>query len=331
MSQESRTWLSENVLVGMTDKRGQAWHWREGDDNHYPGAIPVDDVLKRLFHWQAIEEPMYRQNGKIVPGRKLIVHSDTDAVMGVFKDGYKPHQFEPWLIDNVSTILSDELVISSAGLLKGGAIGWVEVSVPETTTTPEGVAFRQNLLAVTSFDGSLSTTYNRNSTATVCDNTMHLALMNGRDQQVKIRHSKNSLDKITDVREALAIVHTDSQEFMDEVARLSDIQVDHAKFEEIVDSIIPMPKLEPGKSSRGVTVAEGKRESLWGLWQGDPRVKPWAGTALGAYQAFNTFYQHELTGVGSNRAERNALRAVNGSQAKEDAETLAKIMELTAA
>jgi phage/plasmid-like protein (TIGR03299 family) len=314
----------------MTDKRGQAWHWREGTDNHYPGAIPVEHVLKRLFHWQADERPLFLDGGVPVVGRKAIVRSDNGHVMGIFKDGYRPHQYEEWLIDNVSTILDDDLSISSAGLLKGGAVAWVEVSVPETITTPEGVDFRPNLLACTSFDGSISTTYNRNVVATVCDNTLDLALMRGRDQQVKIRHSKNSLAKITDVREALAIVHSDADDFAAEVAKLTSIQVDHSKFEEIVDAIIPLPKVEEGKSTRGVTIAERKRETLWGLWQGDERVTPWQGTAYGALAAFNTFYQHELTGVGNNRAERNMLMAVDGRRAKEDYETLTKIMELAA-
>jgi hypothetical protein len=35
----------------------------------------------------------------------------------------------------------------------------VSVEVPETITTSEGVAFRSNLLACTSHDGSLATTF----------------------------------------------------------------------------------------------------------------------------------------------------------------------------
>ena len=57
MSKESLQWLNTNTLIGCTDKRGTAWHWRaqeQGDrSNHYPGAIPVADVQDRLFSWQA--------------------------------------------------------------------------------------------------------------------------------------------------------------------------------------------------------------------------------------------------------------------------------------
>ena len=44
MSQESLESLNTNVLIGNTDHRGQAWHYRAGHQgdqpNHYPGAIP---------------------------------------------------------------------------------------------------------------------------------------------------------------------------------------------------------------------------------------------------------------------------------------------------
>jgi len=57
MSKESISWLNTNTLIGCTDKRGTAWHWRaqeQGEQsNHYPGAIPVEDVQDRLFGWQA--------------------------------------------------------------------------------------------------------------------------------------------------------------------------------------------------------------------------------------------------------------------------------------
>jgi len=62
VSQETMKWLNNNTLIGFTDKRGNAWHYRESDQgdesNHYPGAIPVDDVLRRLFNFKVIESPI---------------------------------------------------------------------------------------------------------------------------------------------------------------------------------------------------------------------------------------------------------------------------------
>ena len=126
-----------------------------------------------------------------VEDRQAITRSDTNAVLGLFTSGYVMHQYAEWLLTTVANILDDDLVISSAGLLRGGAIAWVEVSVPETITTPVGFDFRPNLLATTSFDGSIATTFKRTVTATVCDNTRDLALSE-KGQEYKVKHTRYS-------------------------------------------------------------------------------------------------------------------------------------------
>src|SRR4051812_32600338 len=187
MSAESLQTLNTDTLIGFTDKRGTAWHYRadlqSDESNHYPGAIPVADVERRLFNWSAVEGDItataLTPEGVLQtkdPDRKAIMRSDTGAILGVFKSGYAVHQYREWLLGTVSTILDENLSIGSGGLLKGGAVAFVSVEVPDTITTPEGVAFRPNLLACTSHDGSLATTYKRVVTNVVCDNTMAAGL-----------------------------------------------------------------------------------------------------------------------------------------------------------
>lgn len=80
MSRETLEWLNANTLIGFTDKRGKAWHYRaskQGDQpNHYPGPVPVDDVKRRLFCWEPVEgtiETSYLTNDGVTrvtdPGR----------------------------------------------------------------------------------------------------------------------------------------------------------------------------------------------------------------------------------------------------------------------
>ena len=63
MSTETAQWLNTMTLIGNTDHRGTAWHYRaelQGDEpNHYPGPVPVADVERRLFSWDAVELPVY--------------------------------------------------------------------------------------------------------------------------------------------------------------------------------------------------------------------------------------------------------------------------------
>jgi|GEM_PF-1111063 len=353
MSQETAQWLNTQTLIGHTDKRGHAWHYRAEEQgtesNHYPGPVPVEDVKRRLFGWEAQSRPLFVRvptddliaaagidddgvpfRFQEVTGRQAITREDQRPgvdVLGIFAEGYQRHQYAEWLVEQVSTIVSDGLGIGSAGLLKRGGVAWVSFEVPDTITTPEGVAFRPNLLAATSHDGSLSTTYARVVTNVVCDNTMSAALAE-RDQRVKVRHSRYSRLRLGEARAALAIVHTIAEDFAAEVAQLARVDVSDKAWQAFLDAHSALP--EGTKPSRARTIAEKKRDTLTRLWNHDHRVTPWRGTGWGVVQAVNTYTHHEQAVRGMDRAERNMLRAVEGGTDALDAGTVATLRKVLA-
>jgi phage/plasmid-like protein (TIGR03299 family) len=324
MSAETMEWLNTQTLIGFTSKRGNAWHYdetKQGDEpNHYPDAIPVEDVRRRLFNWTPVKTPIqFYFNGELRTSERRIVilRSDTGADLGMFKDGYEPHDYNSWLVENVETILDDSLAIGSAGLLRGGAVAWVSVEVPENITTPEGVEFRPNLLATTSFDGTIATTYKRCITNVVCDNTMAAGLGEA-GQSYKLKHTKYSAMKLLEARDAVAIIHSVADDFAAEVKALCETTVTDKQFSAFLDSLVPVPEDE----GRGRTMAENKRDELKSLYANDTRVSPWAGTAYGVLQMVNTFTHHGGIVRGASRQERNMLRAINGGVDKLDKSTI---------
>lgn len=345
MSRETSTWLNQNVLIGFAQNRGHAWHYRasdQGDEpNHYDDAVPVADVERRLFNWEPVATPLLirvpsgvdnadgmDEEGDPfryveVPNQQAITRSDTHAVLGIFKDSYQPHDYSDVLLRNVENLIDDELGISSAGLLKGGAVGWVEISVPETLTADGGVQYRPNILACTSLDGSLATTYGRTITAVVCDNTLSAALGEA-GQKYKIKHSKYSNLKIADAREALQIVYATGDAFAADVAELLSRKVTADQFQVVLKEIIQDPKND---TKAGATSVENRREKVSALYKSDARCAPWTGTAFGVLQAFNTYAHHEQTVRGGNRAERNMLNALDGTTQKADAAVMAALVK----
>lgn len=342
MTRETLKSLNTQTLIGNTAHRGTAWHYRaelQGDEpNHYAGPIPVDDVARRLFGWHAQSRPIAVERPAdaatmthlsatgdpvrwvAVESRQAIVRSDRDdgTVLGVFTRAYEPHQYTDYLLRTVSDILDDSLTISSAGLLRDGAIAWVEVSVPESVTTPEGVEFRPNLLATTTHDGSLATTYKRTVTDVVCDNTRAAALAEP-GQEVRIRHSRRSHVKLDAARRALAIVHTTAERFAEEIRRLCEVDVDRRTWSRFLDSWVPLkgPQDEP-LLPRARKIAEQRRETIDDLYVHDRRAEPWGGTAHAVLQAVNTYEHHASPMRGASRAQRNMLRTVDGTYASLD-------------
>lgn len=301
MSTETSEWLNQNVLIGMTAKRGNAWHYKasdQGDEpNHYEGAIPIEDVRRRLFFWQAEQVPMWVDVPKEkrdalgsmihVPNRVAIVRNDTHEVLGVVSPSYQPHQYDEWLLTSVANLLDDDLVIGSAGLLKGGAIAWTQVEMPENCMAGD-VEFRPNLLATTSFNGSIATTFKRTVTVVVCDNTRNAALREN-SPEISIRHTSKSHLRLGDARSALSIVHQMADAFSQEIETLLAMKVSDQKFQKFVEAHVPINDEE---SKQAISRAENVRFEFLNLWQNDMRVAPWRGTGFGVLQAVNTHRQH---------------------------------------
>lgn len=328
MSSETYDWLNTNILVGFSEQRGNAWHYKESaqgtEPNHYLQAIPVDDVLRRLFYWQALEaESCVRvPNGDGTfrtitdPDRKAIVRSDNDAVFAVFKNSYQVHQYKKWLLDTVANIIDDnDLAIGGAGLLRNGAKAYVQVELPETIKTPSGFDIRPHLLACTSHDGTLSSTFQLVSTVVVCDNTLAGALSE-KTAKHKVRHSKHSIGKLQSVRDALGIIHEYTDDLMIELERLSTQKVSDREFNAIIEHLVPLSTdmdIRPQVKAR----VENKQELLRHMYTNDPMVSPWKGTALGVLQMWNT-YQHHFAGADGSRVERNMLNGITGKTSDQD-------------
>jgi phage/plasmid-like protein (TIGR03299 family) len=339
MSKETQGWLENNILIGFTEKRGNAWWYRgvdraDGTPNHYVGAVPIADVETKLFDWEPIELPVYtgvpvvNSDGVgtamvLDPSRKAIAPSDDPSHnFGIFSSSYQPHGPREWLVSNVADLIGaeNELQISSAGQLKGRAVPWVEISVPETFHTAEGIDFRANLVATTSFDGSIATTYKRTTTLTVCDNTLRAALAeNGETYKRRHTAKSNSKSEQDKAREALGLIYASAEDITAELSRLCEWTISDVQFKEVLRLAVPI-----GDSKRGATVGERKRDEVEALYRNDARVAPWGGTAFGVVQAFNTWNHHvRATHTGTDRAERNMLNTLRGDYDKWDGEILA--------
>ena len=372
MSKETAEWLNTHTLIGDTDRRGNAWHYRadlqDGEGNHYPGAIPLNDIQRRLFDWTPVSVPVYvkvpcsedealgyaKDGGAITsevqlsddgtssgrqffrfierPGRQNITaDDDVESDFGMFRPGYQIHGYWEWLGQNVANLVDGEVHASSAGLLKNRAQAWVELSLSETQSVAD-FPFRAHLLAYTSLDGTLATTYKRAVQAVVCDNTLSAAVSEQGGQIVKVKHSKYSKLKMATARDALGIIVATADDFSAQVNELLSVKVTPKHWSRVLDITSPVVD-EKGQplAPMSVTKAEARRERLTTMYRSDLRCAPWTGTAFGVLQTFNTYFHHERkVNTGTNRAERNMSDAIRGVTADHDAEILSVINLVTA-
>lgn len=323
MSKETREWLAENVLKGFTDVSGYAWHYQDGDDNHYPLGVPMDEVKRRLFGFDQEAESLYVKRGNKyvkVDGHVAVTDpsDDTGTVLGVHGQDYQVHTFKSVLLDPVEAVIgNDDVQIGSAGLLKNRKVGWLQIERPDNVVLDSGVSFRPHILLSTSLDGSYSTQINNSATNTVCDNTMEIA--RGEGLKYRVKHTANSLSSLGDMATVIAQLVATQDAFTEEVEALLAESVNPQRFGKFIEAYVPILD-EDTKVSK--TRAEKKRETLTALWKTDIRVQPWAGTAWGVVQAVNTYAQHMSQLRGVPRVEKNMLMAIEGKWGDVDGRTL---------
>lgn len=345
MSRESLRWLNTNTLIGLTDYRGKAWHYRKGlqggEPNHYPGAIPVDDVIRRLFDWEAVAVRLYEkvvcdpdetncidEDGrpfKLVDGGvKKIVHSVTGKRFHCPGSGYQIHQYREWLIDVMKDIIDDDINIGSAGLLRDGGVAFVTLEIPESIQIIEGFGVRPHLVAATSHNGDLATSYKTVATFVVCDNTLAMALRE-KTPQFTVRHSQYSQLRLQSARDALQIVHRMTDDVRALVTELSELKVSTSDWNRLLDELAPIPELtkEPD-NKKIVQEATFRQAEIRGLYDSDDRVAPWRGSGLGVFQAFNT-HRQQVAGTDKGRHERNMKHTLGRVTRREDAKVLAAL------
>lgn len=342
MGAETMEWYNSKILVGFTEKRGKAWWYKKeldtGEPNHYDGAIPAEDIQRRLFNFDAISCPVFfrvpcdisEATGMDDAGApyKLVEATDYQAVahgndhnlFGFFKQGYKRHQFNEWLVGGLMSLVDDsELGFGSAGLLQNGGVAWATIEMPDSVEVLPGFEVRSHILATTSHNGKFATTFKAVNTLVVCDNT-HACALDESGQEYKLRHSKYSTMKLQNARDALGIIHKGFDASIAEITSLANWEVDAKQFAKVMDILCPIPRLEDSTQT-AVTRAENKRSQIVSMYKHDERVAPWSGTALGVLQAFNT-WEHHVNGSNKNRVERNMMNAISGKTEKSDNKVL---------
>lgn len=325
-----RDFLS-HVLVGFGSDE-KADYWRPSITTlveRYEGEVPLDDVLKKLFDWDAVKCPVevVMPSGRRVPiaDRHAIVHSKTDKVFKFATDSYVIHQFHEWLLSNVAKILDSELVIGIAGVLRSGGGAFVTVEGSEKMESRNGIEIKPKLLAASSHDSKLATSYKMVGTILRCENMLTSSLWQ-KKAPWNNRHTLHSLTRLDSVREVLGIQLKDNATAMcNFVDSLAEVTVTNTQWLEIVEKLVP---IADGTREQAKARLENKRLVLHDMWENDPRCNPWKGSGFGVFQVFNTHQLH-IAGSGSTRIDRNMRNILSTESQRSDELILSAISSVT--
>jgi len=187
----------------------------------------------------------------------------------------------------------------------------------------EGVEFRPHLLATTSFNGEIATLYKRCCTIVVCDNTRARALRETSDE-VRVKHTSQSMMRLNDARQALNIVHQLGDDFAAEISHLMSLKVSDRQFDRFLNVLVPADEED---SKQLQTRADGTRATLRQMWQTDIRCAPFRNTGFGVVQTVNTWRQHvKPTRKGRSIMERTMMDTLTGITETSDREVMSMLV-----
>lgn len=182
------------------------------------GLMSTEEALnKGGLNFTVEKHPLFCHVGTeivSIPEKYATVRSDNKAILGTVGEQYKPIQnIEAFnFFDNL--VSEKQAMFETVGALGKGERVWIMAKLPNDIIVKSDVV-ETYLLLSNSHDGSATLNVQFTPVRVVCQNTLNIAL-SGNQQKVKIRHSKNSDEKLALAHEVLGItkkIYKQTQEY----------------------------------------------------------------------------------------------------------------------
>ncbi len=285
----------------------------------FDGAIPPEKALTlieacRAEVWDSIARNP--ETGALVQDasrRQLVVQRDGKPYVSyVSSDGFKVHDMRKHF-ERIEKVRQASPGVGWASVVttNWGARVIAQLEQGEKNASPRhGVEFKSTFTSTIGHDGKTSTTHFGGGSIMSCDNQMaaimRLAHSEG-EHKVKVRHTRWSNAKLDglDVQACLASIAASMGGIIDSFI---DVPMSDSEFEGFVRIVVPDPvplKGQDEPSQAAKTRCDNIRHAIWQMYRSDDRTGGYQRTAWGAFQAVNTYQQHERAARGqTNEARR---------------------------
>lgn len=275
--------MAANV-ESMFYTREKPWHGLGVEVKEAPTS--ADALQLAGLDWQVIQEPIYTDSGKQIPGYKANVRDTDHKVLGVVTDRYR-------IIQNQEAFaFTDELLgngvrYETAGSLQEGRKVWLLARLPREYII-SGERISPYLVFSNTHDGSGAVRVAVTPVRVVCNNTLNLAL-NTAKRSWSMIHTGDIKGKIQEAKDTLFM----AEEYMDslgkEFERLRKQKITDQQVKEYIELLLPI--------ENGATTAQAKnivklREDLRKRYYDAPDLKDVGNNAYRFINAVSDFATH---------------------------------------
>jgi phage/plasmid-like protein (TIGR03299 family) len=303
------------------------WH-RLGTRLDQP-ATAAEAIAAAGLNYLAELKDIQTVEGTAISQRRGVVRSDTGEPLGVVGRSYIPVQ-NHGAFEFLDAIVADGgLLYHTAGALGRGERIWLLAKLPESIEIKGGIDLVDRFLLLTNtHDGTAALRSFFTPVRVVCQNTLSMALRQGRNQGVSILHRGDLVGKVREARRVLGLADKFYQDIAAKIEVLANRYLSAAELQGYFESLYPDPM--DGSNSRAKKVRENlTRLFETGIGLDTPGI---SGTAWAAVNALTEYVDHHRPTRAANpedRASRRLNSAWFGSGASLKAKAWAAALEMT--
>lgn len=231
-----------------------------------------------------------------VEGSYAMVREVDNRVVGVVGEQFAKSELQPSrMFEFFDVILgANQARIHTAGLLDEGRRIWILAKLSGADIRIKGTndLIEKYLLLCTAFDGTMNLSAFFTPTRVVCQNTLIAALQGERYNGVKIRHTKNAINKLEEAERTMKASINFYNEFDNKVQLMANTKITDKQREATLRRLFDLEENQKLDlvSTRTLNMMDKVRDlTVTGMGN-----KPWEGTAWGLYNACTEFADHHM-------------------------------------
>ena len=243
-------------------------------------------------------------SGAQIPGRKAVIRTDTNDVLGVVGNSYVPIQNRQCFSFLDAVVADGGLRYHTAGALRKGDRIWLLAKLPGQirVRSSEDVSEKYLLLS-NSHDGSSVLRVHYTAIRVVCANTLAMADREGRGEGIMIRHQGDLASKVQEAQAVLGLTVRFFDDLEGQFDQMARHYPNYAQVSAYFKALYPDP--EEANPAR----AQNVRDELFRLFEGGqgqdiPEIKS---TTWAALNAVTEYVDHHRP----TRAKSDFDRAAN--------------------
>lgn len=263
-------------------------------------ATSREAIKAASLDWKVFKEPLYIKVGsryQLVPGHFATVRADPDKpkmpqVLGVVGATYTPLQNED-AFDWFDSIVGKEAAIfETAGALGNGERVWMLAKLPGYIRVAKDDIVNKYLLLSNSHDGKSGVQVKFTPIRVVCQNTLTMALQEGRT--ITIRHTRSVEEDLKQAQTNLGIINDRFVKIEKEFTRLQKTAVNTALITSYLQTVFPDPTNMDDQSALKRSVE--MREQSMGLFETGRgnSLSDVRGTLWAAYNGVTEFVDYNM-------------------------------------